>query len=338
MTNKNIKMYLKVPKKSGEKIRKILINKNALDKSYKILRNGDFLLFPIKKKISIPNTSTVKNVKEKIPLRASSLKDALRGKLSDRELKISPRSFDVIGDIAILELPLELNRKEKLIARTLLGTFPSIKVVCKKKTKVDTEYRIPGIEIILGDRTKTIHKEFGCLYKIDIKEAYFSPRLSNERMRIARQIKNNESVLVMFAGVGPYPISIAKKSKPKKVVAIELNPIAVKYMKENAKLNKVDIEIIKGDVRTETKKLGKFDRIIMPLPKDAGNFLNVALGAIKNRGIIHFYDFSHSKEESISKVNEICKSLGYKIKILNAVECGSYSPCLSRICVDFQIL
>lgn len=332
-------MYLKVKKKSGEDIRKKLIKLNAIDKSYKILRKDGFLLFPIKKRVLIPNTSIVKTVKEKKRTRPISLKDSLKGKLSDQELKILPRSFDVIGDIAILELPLELNRKEKQIAKAILETFPSIKVVCKKKSKVDTEYRVPGIEIIAGEnRTETVHKEFGCLYKIDVGKAYFSPRLSSERFRIAAQIKENESVLVMFAGVGPYPILIAKKSKPKKIVAIELNPKAVKYMEKNAKLNKVDIEIIKGDVRTETKKLGLFDRIIMPLPKDAGNFLDIVLKAIKKRGIIHFYDFSHNKEESIAKANEICKSLGYKIKIINCVECGSYSPCLSRICVDFQVL
>jgi tRNA G37 N-methylase Trm5 len=76
----------------------------------------------------------------------------------------------------------------------------------------------------------------------------------------------------------------------------------------------------------------------MPLPKYAGDFLDVALPVARKNGIIHFYDFAEKPEESAERVRQLCRSLGYKIRVINAVVCGSYSPRISRVCVDFKVL
>ena len=275
--------------------------------------------------------------------RPRSLADALRDKLNPDELAMVPRSFDIIGDIAILEIPWELKYKQELIGNVLISTFKNIRVVASKTSEVKTEYRVRGIEVISGEnRTETIHKEYGCRYLLDIKSSYFSPRLGTERMRVAGQVKSGERVLVMFSGIGVYPILIAKTAKPGdgKIHAIELNPDAFRYMEKNILLNKVNSDVIpvKGDVRDKTKSLGKFDRIVMPLPKDAGSFLDIALPALQKKGIIHFYDFSGNPGESIERVKGACSELGVGVEILDAVLCGSYSPGLSRICVDFRVI
>ncbi|MFH0861009.1 MAG: class I SAM-dependent methyltransferase family protein [Candidatus Altiarchaeota archaeon] len=270
--------------------------------------------------------------------RPKSMRDALEGRLDENELDLVPRAFDIIGDIAVLDLPDELSGKRKLIGEALLETFTNIKVVVNKKSNVETEYRIKDVEAIAGeDRTVTVHKEYGCSYKLDISRAYFSPRLGTERMRVAEQVNEGERVLVMFAGIGPYAILIAKKRKPSEVVAVEINPDAVRYMRENVKLNKVNVTIVEGDAREEVPKLGEFDRIIMPLPKDAQDFLDVAVPAAKDGGIIHFYSFAHTPEELGERVKEVCSSLGCKVEVENSVQCGSYSPCLSRTCADFRV-
>lgn len=332
-------MHLKVRNIKAENIRQKLLNLGVLEKTRRILRDRDFVFFPITKAIEIPDTEIVEILSGNLKRKPISLKDALKGKLMEKELKILPRAFDIIGDIAILEIPDKLLEKKEIIGNSLLSVFKSIKVVALKESRVDTEFRTRKIEIIAGEkRTETIHKEFDCIYKLDIESAYFSPRLGTERMRIVKQVKDGERILVMFAGVGPYAILIAKKSKPREVYAIELNPDAFGYMKENIKLNKVNVIPILGDVRKETKKLGKFDRIVMPLPKDAGNFLDVAIPALERNGIIHFYDFSHNEKESVEKVKEICNKLNYNIEILNAVKCGSYSPRIFRICMDFSVI
>lgn len=271
----------------------------------------------------------------------SSLKELLKGILNEEELKILPRSYDIIGDIAIIDIPPELEKREKEIADALLK-FKNIKVVAKKSGIVEGEFRTRKIQIIGGEnRKETIHKEFSCRYLLDVEKVYFSERLGNERLRILNQIKDNEKILVMFAGIGPYAILIAKKKKVE-IYAIELNPYGYEYMVENVKLNKVNVNCILGDVRIETPKLvekiGKFDRIIMPLPKDAGNFLDVALNAIKKGGIIHYYGFSDDPKKFADEIKKIVKNLNYEIEILNSVKCGAYAPHVYRVCVDFKIL
>jgi tRNA (guanine37-N1)-methyltransferase len=331
-------MHLKVDRKKAEETRKKLIDAGALDKTRKIIRQGTDILIPITKEVDIPGTVVLDQKGLDIQQKPSSLKEALKDELSTEELSRLPKAFDIIGDIAIIEIPDELVAKKKVIADALLETFKNIKVVANKKTSVGTEYRTRDVEILAGEkRTETVHREAGCLYKLDVTKAYFSPRLGTERLRVARQVKEGERVLVLFAGIGPYAILIAKAAKPGVVYAVEINPAGTEYMKENIRLNKVDVKAILGDAKTVTPALGKFDRIIMPLPKDAGNFLGVALPAMNKCGVVNYYTFSHTTEEAADEVKRLCKELGYEADVIDSVECGTYSPCLFRMCVDFRV-
>ena len=330
-------MHLRVKKGKAEKLRQELIGQGILDPNRKILSDGESVLIPITKKAEFPGTEVVDVAGEEKEHRPSSLKEALADTLTEDELELVPTSFDIIGDIVILEIPDELSSRKKEIGEALLKTFRNVKTVTAKKTKVGTEYRTRELEILAGEKRKeTEHREHGCIYRLNVETCYFSPRLGSERLRVAEQCKDGERILIMFAGVGPYAVLIAKKAKPKEICAIELNPEACHYLEENSRINKVNVNSILGDVRTEIPKLGNFDRILMPLPKDAGDFLDVALPALKKGGIIHFYDFAHNEEESIERVKEICAGLNQKIEVLNAVKCGSYSPHMYRICVDFR--
>ena len=266
-------------------------------------------------------------------------------KLTKKQLSLIPRSFDVVGSIIIFaDFPEELKSKEKLIAQTLLDIHPNIKTIAKKTGQDSGRYRTPKLKIISGKRTKeTVYKETGTKLKLNVEKVYFSVRLSTERKRIAEQVKDGESILVMFSGVAVYPLVISKNSKAEKIVGIEINPAAHKYAIENLKLNKIkNIELILGDVRKKVPKLKtKFDRIIMPLPRGAEDFLDIALSAIKKKGIIHFYDFLRQEEipqAAIEKIGKACKKAGKKYKILNHIRCGQFSPGTFRVCVDFRAI
>jgi tRNA (guanine37-N1)-methyltransferase len=332
-------MHLKVASNKGEDARKKVLAEGAYDSGREIQRQGSFLFIPITKKVIFPGAEIVELAGIAVKKGPRSLREALAGKLSAGEFEKLPKAYDLIGDIAVVEIPDELSCKKKEIGGALLSTFKNIKVVANKKTGVGTEYRTRDVEVIAGvNRTETIHRESGCVYKLDVTSAYFSPRLGTERMRVASQVNAGERVLVMFAGIGPYAILIAKSAKPSEVYAVELNPSAVDYMKENIRLNKVDMKAILGDAGVEAGKHGLFDRIIMPLPKDAGNFLDKALPALNPGGVINYYTFKGTTEEAVQEVRDICSRLGYKIEILDSVECGTYSPQLSRMCVDFRVL
>lgn len=269
----------------------------------------------------------------------ATLKQLLKKKLTKKQLALTPSSFDIVGDIAVFsEFPKELRSKEKVIANALMKLNKNIKTVAKKTEKHSGRYRLKKVKIIAGKKTKeTIHKENNIKLKLNIETCYFSPRLSGERLRIARLIKPNEKVLVMFSGVAPYPILISKISLAKEVYGIEINPQAHKYAQENLKLNKVtNVILYKGDVRKVLPKLKKkFDRIVMPLPKTAHTFLDLTIKYLNKNGTIHFYDFSNEEEfpnSSINKIKKYCKP-----RILKKIKCGKYAPGIYRVCMDFKL-
>lgn len=272
------------------------------------------------------------------------LKQALQKKLTKKEILLLVRAFDSVGDIAIIEIPKELEKKEKTIAETLLNLFKNIKTVAKKLGGHKGKYRTQKLKILAGEKKKiTEYKENNIRLKLDVEKCYFSPRLSNERLRIAKQIKKNEKILVMFSGIGVYPIVFAKNSPAKEIYGIELNSVAHKYALENMILNKTSdkVKLIKGDVQEKIKDIKiKFDRILMPLPKQAENFLESAFLVSKKGTIIHFYTFSQQDKfkDAEKTIIEKCKKRQKKCKVLNIIKCGQSAPRKYRICIDFKVL
>lgn len=274
------------------------------------------------------------------------IREILKGKIPEKYLGLIKRSYDIIGDIAIIEIPEELEKYEKEIAEAILKIHKNVKVVAKKAGIVEGIERIRPIEIIAGEnRTLTIHKENKIRLKVDVSKVFYTPRLSQERLRIARQVKDGEVVADLFAGVGPYSILIAKIAKPKVVYAIDINQEAYKLLVENIKLNKVEGIVIPflGDCRkvVEEKNLKNIaDRIIMNLPKHSGDFLDVACKVSKERSIVHFYCFLKEDElfdGGIEIIRNRAEELGFTYKILGCVKCGEIGPRRYRVCIDFEL-
>ncbi|MBS3131171.1 class I SAM-dependent methyltransferase family protein [Candidatus Woesearchaeota archaeon] len=272
------------------------------------------------------------------------IRKELGSKITEKEISLIPSSFDIVGNIMIFsDFPDALKKKEKMIGEAILKNFRHICTILKKTKKHSGKYRTPKLSFITGKKTKeTIHKENGVMVKLNVEKAYFSSRLSNERKRIFIQVENGETILVMFSGIGIYPLAIAKNSGAKEVYGIEINPAAHGYALENLKLNKLEnkIRLFKGDVKKIMPGIKKkFDRILMPLPKDAGNFLDLALNKIKPKGTIHLYEFSEEGNytEIEEKIKNSCKKAKKKCEILEAVKCGHYSPRVFRMCFDIKV-
>ncbi|MBI2575168.1 class I SAM-dependent methyltransferase family protein [Candidatus Woesearchaeota archaeon] len=272
------------------------------------------------------------------------LKQLLKGKLAKKELETARRSFDVIGTIAVLEVPKELRKKAKIMAEAILEMHRNIKTVVKKEGGHKGMFRLQKTRHLAGEKTKeTVHRENKALIKLNIDKVYFSPRLATERLRIAKQVRKGEEVLVMFSGCAPYALVIAKNSPAKRITAVELNPSAHRYAEENVNLNKLsNISLIKGNVKAIVPRLRhKFDMIIMPLPKGAAKYLPLAVTSAKRKGTIHYYDFLDEKDipdKSVARISKACKRLNKKCKIVSVTRCGQLAARKYRVCVDFQIL
>ena len=250
-------------------------------------------------------------------------------------------AYDLIGNkekaVAIIGANYKTGSK---IAKEIMRRHKSVKSVLKKLAERTGKYRLYPVKIIAGKKnTEVVHKEYGYFLKLDPQKVFFSPREGEERQRIASMVKAGEIVLVMFCGAAPYPIAIAKKGKAEKIIGIDINPEAVRYAKENIKLNKLsNIEIFLGDVRNF--KHEKFDRIIMPLAEGAIDYLDAAFAHAKRNSVIHLYGLSSdpSMKDFEETIKHIAKEHKFRFKILRKEKVLPYAPRVLKVRFDLKVL
>ena len=235
------------------------------------------------------------------------LKKALENVLSEKESEELFSAFDQVGEIIIVRIPESLLPKKKIIGEKLLEQVKTARSVFYQSSSVEGDFRTRDLEIIAGeDNTVTEYKEFGCRFIVDVEKAFFSPRLSTERDRIANLVQDGEIVINMFGGVGMFSI-IAAKRKKCTVYNIDINPIAVNLCEKNIELNKLAGKVIsmQGDATqiVEERLKDKGDRVLMLLPERSDEFLNSAISATKSNGIIHYYSHIHADKKSQATKN-----------------------------------
>ena len=261
--------------------------------------------------------------------------------------KIKFRAYSLLGNIALVNFSRNVKAKEKKeFAKKILEDNKSVKTVLEKVGKFKGRLRKISTKHVAGEKTKEVlYSENGCFFRFNIDTTYFSPRLSNERKEIASLIKKNEKVLVMFAGVAPFSIVIAKNSGAY-VVSNELNKEANKYGRLNIGRNKLNdrIELIDGDIKKVAKRLGRekrrFDVIVMPRPQLKDSFLEQAFILSKKNTRIYYYDFCKAEEinKIIEKIKQEASKHKKKIKILKTKKAGEIAPYKIRVRVDFKII
>lgn len=297
---------LKIPKKYGEKAIKLANKIGIINREMEIKRSKIFLYLPLTR---APSPAELATFKEQIPKlsvstsnfqekkHAKTFVESLESKLPPHLLASLSRSLDVVGDIAIVEIPSELEAYKSIIGESVLKTHQTARTVLAKAGAIKGTYRLRKFHVIAGEpKTETVHKEFGCQYSVDLAKAYFSPRLSYEHNRVASLVTNGETIIDLFSGVGPFAILIAKNRRNVKIYAVDKNPQAIKLLKRNIRLNRVEGKIfpIRGDAKhvVKEKLSGVADRVIMNLPEKALEYVDAASEAIKpSGGIVHFYSF-----------------------------------------------
>lgn len=376
INNKKEILYIKLDKKDGQYfinfIKKNLKNTPLINQKFKVLHENEYVLFPIFENQGI--LDKVANIeenqinfefisKEGVPnvnYKYRTLQEVLEGKISDKYLDLIPKSYDIIGDIAVIEFDKfnDLNDKKandyrEKIAEAIININKSIKTVYEKKSQIMGKYRLREIAHLYGeDKSETIHKENNCFFKLDIKNTFFSPRLVFERRRISSsKIEENEIIIDMFSGVGTFAIQIAKKNKVK-VYAFDVNPNAYRYLKENIKLNNLKGEILPHNINIKdlfkpANQLGKLlfhkaDRIIMNLPENSIQFIEETCFLMKKSGgVVHFYQFSEKPnpvENTLKSIEECLTNLNWEIENrINSKIVKHYSPRSELVVVDLKI-
>ena len=240
---------------------------------------------------------------------ANKLRTLLGDVLTAKEKRSIYSSFDVIGDIVIMKIPDSLLYKKYAIGKRLLDNLKSAKSVFLQTSAIEGVYRLRKLELLAGtNRTVTEHHEHGCRFRVDVRKVYFSPRLSTERLRIAEKVQDNEIVTNMFAGVGTFSILIAKQNPRSVVFNIDSNARASLLCLVNAKLNRVQDRVFPfcGDAKhiASTILSGISNRVLMPLPERAKEFVGSAIACLKQQGgTIHYFAHvgGHNKKDAINE-------------------------------------
>ena len=272
------------------------------------------------------------------------LKKTLENVLSEKESEELFSAFDQVGDIIIIRIPNSLLPKKEIIGKTLLEQVKTAKSVFYQASSVEGDFRTRDLEILAGEnKTETEYKEFGCRFIVDVKKAFFSPRLSTERDRIADLVQEGETVINMFGGIGMFSIIMAKRKKCT-VYNIDINPIASKLCEKNIELNKLAGKVISihGDAAkiVEEKLKDKGDRVLMLLPERSDKFLDSAIFAAKNDGIIHYYSHIHADEKSkAAKLSEkhYSEITPVKSNILDSKIVRAIGPRYYQTVVDIRV-
>ncbi len=276
---------VRVARQAGEATRATLAEAGLLDEGHEIQVEEDSLLIPVTAPAAVPAEYEI--VHREVPER--------EGQTMPADLVQGDISYERLGDIAIVDE--DDSERAQTVARALMESDLPVKTVLNRGSKVHGQQRLRDWEVLAGDGTETVHREFGCEFALDLAAVYFSPRLATERHRVTDQVDADERALDMFAGVGPFVVPFAVRGAT--AVGVDVNPTAIEYLRENARRNDVEdrVRAIEGDVRAVTDDYeGWADRLVMNLPHSADDFLDTAVTLAGNECHLHYYDIQHEED------------------------------------------
>ena len=323
---------IRVLRSKGELFRQALVELGAFDRSRKISSDGKYVDLPV---LPMEEQAAAK-------LRCRGDFDRVEMEFEPEQKRPSPEdllgykpSYEVIGDIAIVE-----DEGAEQVAQALLDACKSIKTVLLPVSEVEGEFRLRRFRHIAGeDGTTTLHKENGLLYQVDLEGVYFTARLANERLRVARGVRPSEVVLDMFAGVGPFSLLLAKRGAC--VIAVDKNPLAIKYLRQNAALNRIEeVTILEGDAAELALQFeGQADHVVMNLPHSSSQFLIPGLRATRNGGTVHYYTIAPEdalyQDEGL--IQRAADQLGFSVEMIFRGIVRSYAPRRYNVVMDFRV-
>jgi len=266
----------------------------------------------------------------------------LSEQLPENLLPVIPQKWEKIGDVVTIKLPVELKQYQAVIGKAYAEIL-GCKTTLNEVGGISGEYRNPTVEVIYGSsETETIHVENGVRFKLDPQKIMFSSGNIEERRRMATISNPQETVVDLFAGIGYFTIPMAVFSKPKKVFACEINPLAYQYLCKNIVLNQVTdiVQPLLGDNRTIAPK-DCAQRVILGYFKDTAQFLQIAVECLKDkRGILHFHDvypITVVPEKPLQQIEVIAKKYKRSIRLLGWKQVKTYAPGIIHVVLDVEI-
>ena len=276
---------VRVERERGEETRQRLTDGDLLDRSFEITHEEGWLYLPVVDPDAVPEEFEV--VTFDAPRRDTQTMPA--------DLVAFDVSYERVGEVAIIDE--DDPERARALADALVESDIPTKTVLNRASKIRGTERVRDWEVLAGEETEVVHREYGCEFRLDLASVYFSPRLATERHRVTEQAVAGEQAFDMFAGVGPFVVPLARRGA--EVVGVDINETAIEYLRENARRNDVEnsVRAIHGDVRDVATDYENWaDRIVMNLPHSADEFLETAVTLASEECVIHYYDIQHEDD------------------------------------------
>jgi len=333
---------VRVQREDGEETRQCLDERDLLAADVEIVVDGEDIYLPVTDPGAVPADLAV--VRRTLPRRETQTMPA-------DVLGFEP-TYERLGDIVILDEDDPERARE--VADAVVESALPVQTVLTRASKVKGRERVREFEVLSGDVTETVHREYGCSFALDIAAVYFSPRLATERHRVVEQVRAGEQFLDMFAGVGPFVIPAARRGAT--AVGVDVNDRAIEYLEANAERNGVAdrVTAIHGDVRdlVTSESTGQdavrddagayenwADRLVMNLPHSADAFLDTAVRLASETCTIHYYDIQHEDDPygpGEAAVREAAEP-EYEVEVLTRRTVRSYAPHERNVCLDVRL-
>ncbi len=317
---------VRVEREEGETARRALAERDVLANEFEITAEDGWLYVPVSDPDAVPADYEV--VERSAPARE-------RPEMPADLLGFEP-SYERLGEIVILDED-DRDRAEEIAEAVMASALP-VETVLNRASKVQGELRVRDWDVLAGDGTETVHREYGFEYALDVAAVYFSPRLATERHRVTEQVREDERVFDMFAGVGPFVVPAAARGA--QAIGVDLNDRAIEYLRENARRNGVSdrVTAIHVDVReTAPDYEGWADRIVMNLPHSADEFLDSAVSIAGEECVVHYYDIAHEDDPfgpGERAIRETAESVDYDVDVGTRHVVRSYAPHELNVCLD----
>ncbi len=326
---------VRVAVEDGEEVRRQLMERDLLDHGLEIQQEDGYIYIPV-----VEEPGSTEELKD-----GDVDFDVVEREFEERETQTKPGdilgyepSYEVVGDVALVEDEDEGQE----VADALVEADNNVRAVYRVDSPVQGRERTRKLVYLAGrEGTEVVHREYGVELEVDLADVYFSPRLANERQRVRRQVEDGERAFDMFAGCGPYTVALALKGAD--VVACDVNPDAVRYLRRNVERNGVGdwVEVHEADARDVAGEIqNSADRVVMNLPHTADDFLDAAVEAAADEAVLHYYDIRHESDlfdGAEELVREAADHGGYDVEVLERVEVRSYAPYDYNVCLDVRL-
>ncbi|MYL17567.1 methyltransferase domain-containing protein [Halorubrum terrestre] len=319
-----------VDRERGESVRSRLAGADALDGDHQIAVEDDTIYIPVSGRDRVPA-----DLADRVVERDAAARD--RPTTPAEILGYEP-SLERLGDIVIVDE--DDDERARDIADAVMAADLPCDTVLNRASPIEGELRVRRWDVLAGNGTETVHREYGHEFALDVAEVYFSPRLATERHRVVGQVGAGESAVDMFAGVGPYAVPMASRGAD--VVACDLNERAVEYLRENAERNGVAdrVTAIAGDVREIADEYADTaDRLVMNLPHSADEFLETAVTLAGDDCVVHYYDIQHEDDPFGPGRRAVEAAAGddYAVEVEAERVVRSYAPHEYNVCLDVRL-